>query len=191
MASHISGGSPRNHKRSPMGISRVNSSARWYKMLFCDSTRPQLRLQAYRRHCPRPGRVATEAIKIMASITPPPPNRRNGGKSCRYTSRYLPGSPGRTRQSRASRPGGRGFGDGGGRAARPGRLYQRSLIFTHLMGRNGLLGRHGVKRDALRIGQAPQRTQEAISTHRRPRSFDRSPRCGLLVVGWHHGASRV
>ena len=42
---------------------------------------------------------------------------------------------------------------------------------THLMGRNGLLGRRGVKRDALRIGQAPQRTQEAIPAHLRPRSF--------------------
>ncbi len=62
---------------------------------------------------------------------------------------------------------------------------------THLMGRNGLLGRRGVKRDALRIGQAPPGvplgTQEAISTHRRPRSFDRSPRCGPLVVDGHHG----
>ncbi len=28
---------------------------------------------------------------------------------------------------------------------------------THLMGRNGLLGRRGVKPDALRIGQAPPR----------------------------------
>jgi hypothetical protein len=28
---------------------------------------------------------------------------------------------------------------------------------TYLMGRNGFLGRRGVKRDALRIGQAPQR----------------------------------
>ncbi len=62
---------------------------------------------------------------------------------------------------------------------------------THLMGRNGLLGRRGVKRDALRIGQAPPGiplgTQAVISTHRRPRSFDRSPRYGPLVVGWHHG----
>ncbi len=62
---------------------------------------------------------------------------------------------------------------------------------THLMGQNGLLGRRGVKRDALRIGQAPQRTQEAISSHRRPRSFARSPRCGSLVVGWRHGANRA
>jgi hypothetical protein len=31
------------------------------------------------------------------------------------------------------------------------------LILTYLMGRNGFLGRRGVKRDALRIGQAPQR----------------------------------
>ena len=70
-------------------------------------------------------------------------------------------------------------------------LYQRSLIMTHLMGRNGLLGRRGVKRDALRIGQAPPGvplgTQEAISAHRRPRSFARSPCCGPLVVDWHHG----
>ncbi len=62
---------------------------------------------------------------------------------------------------------------------------------THLMGRNGLLGRRGVKRDALRIGQASQRIQEAISTHRRPRSFARSPRYGPLVVDWHHGANRA
>ena len=53
---------------------------------------------------------------------------------------------------------------------------------THLMGRNGLLGRRGFKRDslgnALRIGQAPPKvplgTREAISTHRRPCSFARS-----------------
>ncbi len=63
-----------------------------------------------------------------------------------------------------------------------------------LMGRNGLLGRRGAKwdslGDALRIGRAspgvPLGTQEAIPPHRRPCSFARSPRCGPLVVGWHH-----
>ncbi len=62
---------------------------------------------------------------------------------------------------------------------------------THLMGRNGLLSRRGVKRDALRIGQAPpgvpSGTREAISPHRRPHCFARPPRCGPLVVGGHHG----
>jgi hypothetical protein len=49
-----------------------------------------------------------------------------------------------------------------------------------------------VKRDAvLRIGRASQRTQEANETHRRPRSFAGSPRCGPLVVDRHHGASRA
>ncbi len=55
--------------------------------------------------------------------------------------------------------------------------HQRSSILTRLMAAKWPPGQARRAARCRRIGQAPQRPQEAISPHRRPRAFARSPRC--------------
>ena len=73
----------------------------------------------------------------------------------------------------------------------PEGLYQRTWILTHFMAAKWPARVGAVRRAMWGIGQAPQRTRQAVLPHRRPRSLARSRRCSPLAVAPHRGAGRA